>query len=283
MKILPNSMNCPMLTSNGMSIQSDHKTAANLMQKTGGYMLYAENRPGMRKARTGLKRYIATPAVSKHRLFIFVASDGLCNQGCLVFAREDDYFFGVLHSRPHELWALRSGTWLGKGNDPRYTPTTTFETFPFPWPPGQEPAEAYSPLVKAIADWSRALVAWRDAWLNPPPPAAGTIDVAYAALLKNRTLTNLYNGLHYYRATRTQGFQKPLGSGAGDPALFLQSEFDKVTRKSVSRAQIAELDDLHRGLETAVFAAYGWPPTLTDEEILERLLALNLHRAQSRP
>ena len=40
--------------------------------------------------------------------------------------------FGILHSRFHEAWSLRLGTWLGKGNDPRYTPTTTFETFPFP-------------------------------------------------------------------------------------------------------------------------------------------------------
>ena len=34
--------------------------------------------------------------------------------------------------------------------------------------------------------------------------------------------------------------------------------------------------------ETAVFAAYNWPPTLCDEEILERLLALNLQRAQQK-
>ncbi len=60
----------------------------------------------------------------------------------IVFARDDDYFFGVLHSRAHEVWSLRMGTWLGVGNDPRYTPTTCFETFPLPWPPGQEPAEA---------------------------------------------------------------------------------------------------------------------------------------------
>ena len=32
----------------------------------------------------------------------------------------------------HEIWSLRLGMWLGKGNDPRYTPTTTFEMFPFP-------------------------------------------------------------------------------------------------------------------------------------------------------
>jgi hypothetical protein len=46
----------------------------------------------------------------------------------IVFARDDDYFFGVLHSKPHELWALRMGTSLE--DRPRYTPPTTFETFP---------------------------------------------------------------------------------------------------------------------------------------------------------
>ena len=35
----------------------------------------------------------------------------------------------------------------------------------------------------------------------------------------------------------------------------------------------------HRALDEAVFAAYGWPPTLTNAEVLERLLALNHERA----
>jgi hypothetical protein len=39
------------------------------------------------------------------------------------------------------------------------------------------------------------------------------------------------------------------------------------------------LVDAHRALDEAVFAAYGWPPTLTDAEVLERLLALNHERA----
>jgi hypothetical protein len=49
----------------------------------------------------------------------------------------------------------------------------------------------------------------------------------------------------------------------------------------VTRAEIQELDDVHRGLDAAVLDAYGWPPNLTDEEILERLLTLNLHRAKT--
>ena len=34
----------------------------------------------------------------------------------------------------------------------------------------------------------------------------------------------------------------------------------------------------HQKLDAAVFAAYGWPENLTDDELLEKLLALNLHR-----
>ena len=41
------------------------------------------------------------------------------------------------------------------------------------------------------------------------------------------------------------------------------------------------LADLHRKLDEAVFVAYGWPSSLTDAEVLERLLALNHERAAS--
>ena len=40
------------------------------------------------------------------------------------------------------------------------------------------------------------------------------------------------------------------------------------------------LADAHRTLDEAVSAAYGWPADLTDEQILEKLLALNLERAK---
>ncbi|MGA7669673.1 MAG: class I SAM-dependent DNA methyltransferase, partial [Nitrolancea sp.] len=65
----------------------------------------------------------------------------------------------------------------------RYTPTTTFETFPFPWPPGTEPVD--DPRVQAISEAAKELNEKREAWLNPPD--------ASEAELKKRTLTNLYN------------------------------------------------------------------------------------------
>ena len=39
------------------------------------------------------------------------------------------------------------------------------------------------------------------------------------------------------------------------------------------------LENAHQKLDRAVFAAYGWPAALTDEEIVRRLLALNQARA----
>ena len=80
----------------------------------------------------GLSRYIATPRVAKYRLFVWLDARVCPDSATIAIARDDDTTFGILHSRFHEIWSLRRGTWLGKGNDPRYTPTTTFETFPFP-------------------------------------------------------------------------------------------------------------------------------------------------------
>lgn len=233
------------------------------------WWLHYAPRPAMRQATSLLKRFPVTPTVAKHRLFIWLTNETVPDHQLIIFAREDDYFFGVLHSRPHEIWALRLGTWLGKGNDPRYTPTSTFETFPFPWSPGQEPAESENQHVAEIAHWARRLVQWRETWLNPEPPPAGVVDVVYEKLIKNRTLTNLYNGLAYYRQTVKAG------------QLFDPAEFANETRRSVTRHEIQALDDIHTALDVAVLAAYGWPHTLTDEEILERLLALNLERTKA--
>ncbi len=189
------------------------------------WWIHGEPRPDMRQALAPLRRFIVTPGLSKYRVFAWLGAPVLPDHALFVFAREDDYFFGVLHSRVHEVWGLHMGTALE--DRPRYTPTTTFETFPLPWRPGLEPKD--SPLVEAIAEAARELVSKRDAWLNPPGITAEE--------LRMRTLTNLYN--------------------------------DRPTW----------LADAHRKLDESVFAAYGWPSTLTDAEILERLLKVNHERA----
>jgi hypothetical protein len=147
------------------------------------WWLFSENVPGLRKALVSKRRQIVTPRVAKFRLFVWCSVDTIPDDGTASFARDDDYFFGVLHSRAHEVWSLRMGTWLEKGNDPRYTPTTCFETFPLPWPPGTEPVD--DPRVIAIGEAAANLDQLRRNWLDP--------EGASEAELKKRTLTNLYN------------------------------------------------------------------------------------------
>src|SRR5436305_14182263 len=84
----------------------------------------------MRAALQGQLRFLTTPRVSKFRIFSWEESVVLPDDGIYVFARDDDYFFGILHSRFHEVWALKLGTRLE--TRPRYTPRSCFETFPFP-------------------------------------------------------------------------------------------------------------------------------------------------------
>ena len=194
-----------------------------------------------------LPRYIATPRVAKHRLFVWLDA-GVCPDGQLiVIARDDDTIFGILHSRFHEAWSLRLGTSLE--DRPRYTPTTTFETFPFPEglsPDGPASGYAGDPRAVAIAQAARRLVELRDRWLNPPEwvewveePASGypkrpaARDEAAAKALKDRTLTKLYN------------------------------------------ARPKWLEDAHAALDEAVATAYGWPGDISEEDALSRLLALN--------
>ena len=208
---------------------------------------HGETRPGMWRAIHGLHRFIATPTVSKHRLFVWLNA-GVCpDHQLIVIARDDDVTFGILHSRFHEAWSLRLGTSLE--DRPRYTPTTTFETFPFPdgLSPNVPAADyAEDPRAVAIAEAARQVVELRDRWLNPPewvewvdepvpgyPKRPVARDEAAAKELKARTLTNLYN------------------------------------------ARPQWLADAHAALDSAVAAAYGWDGGISDHDALTALLDLN--------
>ena len=201
----------------------------------------------MWKALDGLSRYIVTPTVAKHRLFAWLDAHVCPDHQLIVIARDDDTTFGILHSRFHEIWSLRKCTSLE--DRPRYTPTTTFETFPFPEGLSPDvPAADYAsdPRAEAIANAARRLVELRDRWLNPPewvewveepvpgyPTRPAPRDDYAAKALKKRTLTNLYN------------------------------------------ARPQWLLDAHAWLDAAAAAAYGWSATITQDAVLRKLLARN--------
>ena len=78
-------------------------------------------RPRMRAAIKGLDRFLATPLTSKFRFYVWLTPNVVPDATIVAIAREDDYTFGVLHSRIHERWALARASRLGVGNDPRGT------------------------------------------------------------------------------------------------------------------------------------------------------------------
>ena len=186
----------------------------------GCWWQYARPRPEMREALKDLPRFIATPGVSKHRVFVWMSPEILCNQGTLVFARSDDCFFGILHSRIHEVWARAQGTQLREEESgARYTPTTSFETFPFPRPsPAQE---------TVIAEAARELVAKRDEWL------AGQDS-------KPRHLTRLYNERPTWLDLAHQKLDAAVFAAYGwDPALPDAEILEKLLALNQERAGIA--------------------------------------------
>ena len=56
----------------------------------------------MREALKRVSRYIATPRVAKHRLFVWHDARTCPDTRVAVIARDDDTTFGILHSRFHE-------------------------------------------------------------------------------------------------------------------------------------------------------------------------------------
>ncbi len=225
------------------------------------WWLFAEPRKGWRAMSAGLARYIATVETAKHRLFQFLDAAILPDHKLINIALDDGFFLGVLSSRVHALWAMRSGSWMGVGNDSVYAKTRCFETFPFP--------DADTGLTDALRERIRHHAEAIDAHRK-------RVLAAHAEL----TLTGLYNVLEALRA--------------GQPLSPKEQAVHQAGLVSV-------LASLHDELDEAVLAAYGWsdlaaplvgrpgattplpnkPPeqAAAEEELLARLVACNARRA----
>lgn len=131
-----------------------------------------------------------------------------------IFAIDDDYSMGVLLSTTHSAWAWAQGATLETRLS--YTPTSVFETFPWPDPVTPEQREA-------VADHSRRIIARRQE----------------ICATENFGLTKLYN--------------------------------------LVDDGAYTDLKKLHRQLDEAVAACYGWPRSTAQDskEIVRRLTELN--------
>ena len=187
----------------------------------------------MRENLTRLKRFIATSEVAKHRTFAWLPIEILPDKRLIVFARQDDFTFGILQSRFHEVWSLKLGTTLE--DRPCYRPTTCFETFPFPF------ADDLSSAVR------------RDIFVEPSAKnLSSAVGAAYSAPDGAKS------------KTKTPGYKDSAPDGAGLPRLSASAKSAIEYRQSQKAAIAAAARELNELRER-------WlnPPEWTVEKVLE--------------
>jgi len=261
------------------------------------WWIHAEPCDQMRRLIQPLPRFLVTTTVSKHRVFTWLTAPTLPDHQLVAFGRSEDFFLGLLHSRYHEVWSRAQGTQLRERESGfRYTPTTCFETFPFPFPDDldEQPinveseldaAKHYKHIVlredspprgvdehrAAIAAAANELNELRERWLNPPE------------WTETRTLEfpGSTNGpwARYVHNPNRDGFGTVCYPRLEPRDADCAARLKKRTLTNLYNERPAWLDLAHKKLDAAVAAAYGWPADLTNEQILEKLLALNLERA----
>lgn len=239
----------------------DQKTDRSSRDK---WWLPARPRPEWRSITRNLDKFIASTRVSKHRVFGFLGANYLPDDKVVGIGMQSSMALGALSSRIHTLWALRTGAFLGAGNDACYNYSSCFETFPFP-----DPHEASEYRIKGLAE---QLDSHRKQRQEQHP---------------GLTMTGMYNVLEKLRRQALPGSNEtPL------------TDKEKAIHE---QGLVSVLRELHDDLDRAVFEAYGWedlaeklvgrPGATTpwpekpedqaeaEEELLQRLVDLNHQRA----
>lgn len=214
-------------------------TTSDAMEYARNWWLFAKCRPKLRIALGSLGRCIITSEVSKHSVFVFSETNAMQFDGSLIVIAHDDAF--VLGLLSSQAHVIWKLAAGGTLEDrPRYQLSNCFDPFPFP--------HTEDDALKArIRNAAEALDALRRDVLAKHP---------------DLTVTKLYNTLEALRVAEAAG------------AVLSEKDRDLAVRGCVSLIR-----QYHDEIDAAVAEAYGWPANLSDEQILERLVALNKERA----
>ena len=258
---------------------------------------FCKPRQEMREFLTGVERFIVSVQTARHRIFQFLGMELVPDQKVMVYGLDAAEHLGVLSSRIHEAWTLRTCSWLGVGNDSVYVKSSCFDPFPFPDPPDSLKAQ-----IRAVAE---DLDAFRKQRQAEHPKL--TLTQMYNVLEKLRAMEAASGVIPGRSVAQGKGIQdvprNPLGSlpslrspGMTPPPSRPRKGVDGRDQTGHDEAAVARLTadeerildqgivrtlkSYHDDLDRLVFQAYGWPETLSDDEILERLVALNAERAR---
>ena len=215
----------------------------------------------------------------------------------------------------HEVWSLAQASMHGVGNDPTYNAKSCFETFPFP--EGLTPADTAHQNTETIDGGALIPAGLAGELLPEPPPNLKALKKPKAASAKSASakagqalaaepvvslrehaarIARAAYRLNQFRENWlnphewTQRIPEVIPSG-----MDVSPYPDRIVPKNGHEKDLAGrtltrlynqcpawLAGAHEALDAAVAAAYGWTDytaEMPDEEILKRLLALNLARA----
>ncbi|MDH5382323.1 MAG: restriction endonuclease, partial [Cyclobacteriaceae bacterium] len=203
------------------------------------WWLYARPQLNLYRTIAHLDRVLVVAQVSKTVAFTYTSTEQVISMMCVVFAFDKGIAFPVLQSSLHKDWVVKYGSALK--NDTRYTPSDVFETFPFP-------ENASSNKNKLLEDLGEAYFEFRQKIMT-------SIKLG---------LTKTYNQFHnkgltdHVEPLEPKAFQKKYGKETWN--LYNHLEVKKAGNISYQEAVplIFRLRELHKEMDEAVLAAYGW-------------------------
>ncbi|WP_417596216.1 Eco57I restriction-modification methylase domain-containing protein [Oceanospirillum sp.] len=205
------------------------------------WWIYERSRPKLYASIKGLKKVLVCGQTSKYRSYTFLDNGMVYDQKLVVFSTSSLIMFCVMHSRFHEEWALFFGSTMK--DDPVYTPTDCFETYPFP------NLEKHKNRLQSAAD---KYFSFRKRLMS-----------AYG-----EGLTKIYNRFHSPQEISDEiGTLRHLHQKI-DEAVLKAYEWDDLELKYVFEPDY----EVEEG--KTIPWRYRWPDDLRDE-VLARLLALN--------
>jgi hypothetical protein len=186
---------------------------------------FAEKRRELYQAIVGLKSVIVVARVSKTLAFCIVPCGQVFDEKLVVFALWQPRYFAVLQSTLHHHWAWRLCTTMK--SDLTYTPTTIFETFPFPL----VLPDSLDGVGSRYHEHRRQLM-----------------------LQMQLGLTKTYNLFHDPHLS---------------PEVVAKSSKQATDVAAEAYSDLLKLRELHRDMDNAVLAAYGWHQPSDDGPVID--------------
>lgn len=209
-------------------------------------------RPELRQHTANMDNVMCCSRISKHFSISIVENIFVFNEKSLVFSLDPSKAFSLIQSQIHEIWARFFSSTMK--DDLQYTPSTCFETFPFPpaWesnPTLEEAGRVYYEYRAALmVENNEGLTATYNRFHDPEEPSAAIHELRRLHVLMDEAVCAAYG---WSDLTLTYDF-------------LLDYEDDEDDEASTSRRKKPW--------------RYRWPDALHDE-VLARLLALNAQQA----